>query len=218
MKAEQGSVKLVAENLVLARGGRTIAENLSFAVAAGEALVLTGPNGIGKTTLIRTIAGFLSPISGTLALEGGGADRTLAEDCHYIGHLNGMKSSLTVVENLRFWAAFLSEGGGREPRLDDAVGKAIAAFELDALSDIPAGYLSAGQKRRLGLARLLVVDRPVWLLDEPTVSLDARSTGLLAAEIERHMSGGGIAIAATHLDLGLAHRTELRLDRRQEAA
>lgn len=211
-------MKLAVENLALARGGRTILDGLSFTIEAGCALVLTGPNGTGKTTLIRAVAGFLPVASGTIRLDGGTGDagvaeRPVGEFCHYVGHLNGLKSSLTVTENLAFWARYLA-GEAR----GDRVANALAAFDLEPLADIPAGYLSAGQKRRAGLARLLVADRPLWLLDEPTVSLDARSTGLLAAEIDRHTGNGGLVLAATHLALGLARADELALVARREAA
>ncbi len=149
------------------RGGRTLFAGLSFAVGGGEALLLLGPNGAGKTTLIRTIAGLLAPAAGAIRLDGGDAERSVGEQCHYVGHLNALKSSLTVEENAAFWCRFL---GGRRDGLDVA----LEAFGLAHLRDIPAAYLSAGQKRRLGLARVLLAERPVWLLDEPTVSLDQR--------------------------------------------
>lgn len=209
-------MKLAAESLVLVRGSRTIIDGLSFSVTAGQALVLTGPNGAGKTTLIRAVAGFLIPASGNVRLEGGDAERTAAEQAHYVGHLNGMKASLTVEENLAFWALYLRESRPDNP--GERVASALAAFELDMLRDIPAGYLSAGQKRRLGLARLLVTHRPLWLLDEPTVSLDARSSELLAAAVDRHTAQGGIALAATHLDLGLSRAEELKLSPHRAAA
>ena len=167
-------MKLIAEGLTSIRGGRTLFAGLSFAVGAGEALLLLGPNGAGKTTLIRTIAGLLGPAAGTIRLEGGDAERSVGEQCHYVGHLNAVKSSLTVEENATFWCRFL---GGRRDGLDAA----LAAFGLAALRDIPAAYLSAGQKRRLGLARVLLADRPIWLLDEPTVSLDRAAQEVLAA-------------------------------------
>lgn len=192
------------------RGGRRIIEGLSFELGAGEALLLTGRNGSGKTTLIRTIAGYLSLQSGSITLAGEGGELEVVSSAHYVGHLDANKASLTVLENLAFWRAYLApEASGG----DDAIWRALEAFEIDALADIPAGYLSAGQKRRLGLARLLVADRPLWLLDEPTVSLDTQSTALLAGIIGRHVAAGGLVVAATHLPLGLDGARELRLGR-----
>jgi heme exporter protein A len=182
-----------------------IIDALSFDVGAGEALLLTGANGAGKTTLLRALAGLMPIAGGAVRLEGGSADSDVGEQCHFVGHLNGLKSGLSAAENLAFWASYLGGAGGVSVR------DTLAKFELGALADIPAGALSAGQKRRLGLARLLVVHRPVWLLDEPTVSLDAQSVGLLAGIIEGHVAGGGMVIAATHLPLGLAKTRELRL-------
>lgn len=196
---EPAIVKLVAENLVVDRGGRTILDGLSLAAIGGEALLLTGPNGAGKTTLLRTLAGFLPQVSGTIRFEGGDADKTIAEQAHVVGHGNGVKANLTVHENLLFWAAFLETEAAAE-----RVRTALSHFGLDALDHYPAAYLSAGQKRRLGLARLLVAHRPLWFLDEPTMSLDTASTTRLAVAIDAHTAGGGLVIAATHLPLGLA--------------
>jgi heme exporter protein A len=200
-------VQLIAEKVAVARGSRLVVENASFNVRAGDVLQLTGPNGAGKTTLIRAVAGFLNFAGGSLRLDGGKPDTPIAEHCHYVGHLNGVKAKQTVAENLAFWAEYL--GGGRfdATRVDAA----LDAFGLTPLATIAAGYLSAGQKRRVGLARLLVADRPIWLLDEPTVSLDAASTGILAKLIERHVASGGLVLAATHIPLGLATAQELKL-------
>ncbi len=203
-------MQLIAENLVVSRGGRVIVDGLSFAVASGEALLLTGRNGAGKTTLIRALAGFLAPTSGNVRLDGFDPDRDMREACHYVGHQNANKAALTVIENLRFWQRFLGgqpASGASEQLLLDAMER----FELEPLADIPAGYLSAGQKRRLGLCRLLLAPRPVWLLDEPTVSLDAQSTALLAEVVGEHTAAGGLVLAATHLPLGLSRTRELRL-------
>jgi heme exporter protein A len=202
-------LSLHADNLSVERGTRRVISDLSFAAKAGEALLIVGPNGAGKTTLIRTIAGFITPSSGTIALKGDNADRDMTESCHYVGHLTGVKANLTAAENLAFWAAYL--GGGERIAIADKVDDALSAFGLSALADYPAGLLSAGQKRRLGLARLSVAARPVWLLDEPTVSLDAASTELLARLIQAHLAGGGLVIAATHLPLGLEQPAYLRL-------
>lgn len=189
----------------MARGDRMIVDGLSFALRAGEALLLTGANGAGKTTVLRALAGLMPIAGGSVLLEGGALDADVGEQCHFVGHLNGLKSGLSAQENLAFWANYLGGAGAV------GVSEALERFELSALADVPAGALSAGQKRRLGLARLLVVQRPVWLLDEPTVSLDAQSVGLLAGVIEAHRGGGGMVIAATHLPLGLAGTRELRL-------
>lgn len=202
-------LQLHADNLTVERGNRTVIAKLSFMADAGEAVLLTGPNGAGKTTLIRTIAGFIAPVSGEISLKGDVGDRDIGELCHYVGHLTGVKANLSAAENLAFWAEYL-DGASARPvaeRVDDA----LDAFGLLTLADYPAGLLSAGQKRRLGLARLCVATRPIWLLDEPTVSLDAASTALLARLIEKHLANEGLVIAATHLPLGLDQPKYLRL-------
>jgi len=203
-------VQLVAEKLVLSRGGRNVVDGVSFRLGAGEALVLTGANGSGKTTLLRALAGFLAPGSGSIRLQGTPDERAPAELVHFVGHQDGIKTHLTVKENLAFWAAYL---GGSPPLL----GPALERFALEPLADIPAGYLSAGQKRRLALARLAVAPRPVWLLDEPTVSLDAAAAALLIAAIEVHVAGGGLAVIATHVALPLAGTQEIRLGPAEDA-
>ena len=196
-------MQLVIDSLAVRRGERQVLHGLSFQLAAGEGLLLTGPNGAGKTTLIRSIAGFLRPDSGSVRLEGAEEPEDVGQHCHMIGHQNGIKPSLTVAENLAFWARYL---GGSED-----IEAALVRMNLAEIDDLPAGYLSAGQKRRLGLARLLVAKRPLWLLDEPTVSLDAASTELLAAIVAEHIASGGMAIAATHIPLGIASMRELTL-------
>ena len=179
-------MKLVVEDLCVARGGVPVLMGVHLALDAGKALILRGPNGSGKTTLLRTLAGLQPPLSGTI----GGAEDRIA----YAAHSDGLKSMLTVTENLEFWAEVFGQSD-IEPALD--------AFELESLRDRLAGALSAGQKRRLGLARLLVTGRPVWILDEPTVSLDKRAVGLFADAVSRHLENGGSALIATHIDLGL---------------
>jgi heme exporter protein A len=198
-------VLLSIENLLVERGQRRVVQDLSFTVAAGEAVVLVGPNGAGKTTIIRCVAGLIHPVSGQITLSGGDAERDLAAQAHYIGHLNALKPSLTVEENLRFWADYL--GSGSTTTIDEA----LAAFDLEALAMIPAGYLSAGQKRRACLARLVATPRPIWLLDEPTVSLDSASVNLLARRIGAHVEAGGLLLAATHIPLGLASERRLEI-------
>jgi heme exporter protein A len=182
-------------NLAVARGGVTVLQGLGFALDAGSALVLRGPNGSGKTTLLRTLAGLQPPVAGEIDLN--------PDAVAYAAHADGLKSSLTVAENLAFWSQIY---GGPAP---DA---AIAAMDLASLTRRRAGELSAGQKRRLGLARLLVTGRPLWLLDEPTVSLDVASVVLFAGVVRQHLATGGAAIIATHVDLGLPEAKVLDLD------
>jgi heme exporter protein A len=207
-------VQLVAEDLVIERGGRRVIDGLSFAVAAGEAFVLTGANGAGKTTLLRTLAGYLRPLHGSVRLEGGDRELTLAEQAHVVGHANAIKSSLTVTENLAFWSEYLDGGTASRERIEAA----LLFFGLDDLGEFPAAYLSAGQKRRLGLARLLAADRSVWLLDEPTASLDSASSERLVAAVNAHTRGGGMAIIATHLPLALESARTFELAPRRMAA
>jgi heme exporter protein A len=169
---------------------------LDFAIASGEALAVTGPNGSGKTSLLRLIAGLLAMADGSIALEGGEAELTLSEQAHYLGHRDALKPALSVLENLSFWQDFL----GGEPF--DAH-KGLAAVGLNHAAHLPAAYLSAGQRRRLSVARLLAVRRPVWLLDEPTSALDAAGQSLFAGLMQEHLARGGLIIAATHAPLGV---------------
>jgi heme exporter protein A len=182
-------------NLAVARGGVTVLQGLGFGVGAGQALVLRGPNGSGKTTLLRTLAGLQPAVAGEIDLA--------LDAVAYSAHADGLKSSLTVAENLGFWAAIY---GG------PAIDRAVQAMDLASLTRRRAGELSAGQKRRLGLARLLVTGRPLWLLDEPTVSLDVASVALFAGVVRQHLSTGGAAIIATHVDLSLPEARILDLD------
>ena len=194
---------LTVDRLAVGRGGRTILSDLSFTVAPGQCLVLTGPNGAGKTTLLKTLAGLLAPLSGTITLSGG-HDAPITERAHYVGHANSVRSSLTVEENASFWARFLDGA-------PQGVARALEQFGLGGLTTIPAAYLSAGQKRRLGLARLLLADRPLWLLDEPTASLDANSAETVASIVSQQIASGGMAVIATHLPLGISGVRELKL-------
>ncbi len=200
-------MKLIIENLAVKRGLRTIISDLSFHIKDHEGLLLTGPNGSGKTTLLRALAGFIEQSNGIIKLEGGLPDADVGEQCHYIGHKNGIKHGFTVSENLEFWLNYLGDSQKNNSDKD----KALEVFELSNLRDIPAGMLSAGQKRRLGLARLVMIKRPVWLLDEPSVSLDVHSVKILASVVEDHIRDGGIAMAATHIPLGLEFKRTLQL-------
>lgn len=199
-------MQLELSNVSVDRGHRTIVSDISIQIAAGHALTLKGPNGVGKTTLIRAIAGFLKPSAGTIELSGTANDSTVPENAHYIGHLNALKTGLTVWENLMFWSTFYGSSES-EVSCDNAVNR----LDLGDLTEIPAGYLSAGQKRRLALARLLSAHRQVWLLDEPTVSLDAHSTSKLASIVDEHLTQGGIVVSATHIPLGISNEVELVL-------
>jgi heme exporter protein A len=208
------AVQLIAEDLVIDRGARRVIDGLSFAVRVGEALVLTGANGAGKTTLLRTLAGFIRPFRGTIRLDGGDKEMTVGEQAHVVGHMNAVKSSLSVVENVRFWNAYLDT----KETSADRVEAALHHFGLEDLGEFPAAYLSAGQKRRLGLARLLVAHRPVWLLDEPTASLDTASSERLVSAVNDHTKSGGLAVIATHLPLPLERAQTLDLAAQRMAA
>ena len=218
-------MQLVAENLTLERGARRVANGISFELESGTALLLTGPNGSGKSTLLRALAGYLRPTTGTVklrgpsgAFEGSGESGEVAEVCHFVGHLDGIKTHLTVKENLTFWATYLAGPADAGSGVPDRVEDALEQFALDALAEIPAGYLSAGQKRRLGLARLAVAKRAIWLLDEPTVSLDVASVKVLTDAIDAHLKAGGMAVIATHLPMDLASVRSMQLGRAQVSA
>ena len=181
---------LRVSELAVARGGVPVLDGVTFMIAPGTALILRGPNGAGKTTLLRCIAGLQPPLSGRID----GAEETIA----YAGHADGLKAMLRVRENLEFWAQVFGQTD---------IAPALIAYDLEALQNRLAGTLSAGQKRRLGLARLMVTGRPVWVLDEPTVSLDVAAVGLFAAAVTAHLAGGGMALIATHINLGLDAQT-----------
>jgi heme exporter protein A len=187
------------EALSLWRGERMLFRDLAFSVRAGEALQLEGPNGSGKTSLLRAIAGFLEPRAGTIrvrtAADGqfaSGEER--AEFIGWLGHQDGAKSQLTPLETLSFYARYY----GSAARVDEA----LQRVGLSRLGDLPAQYLSAGQKRRLALARLSLSARPLWLLDEPLASLDTSGKALVAELVAQHCKDGGLAVIATHEPLG----------------
>ncbi len=197
-------MRLAGHDLACIRGGREVFAGLEFTADSGRALVLTGRNGAGKTTLLRVIAGLLRAAHGTLELAGGDSELTLPEQAHYLGHRDALKPSLSVAENLQFWGAYLGLAPGKSEAALDAVG-------LLDLAALPAGYLSAGQRRRLSIARLLAAPRPIWLLDEPTAALDVAAQARLAELMRKHLAGGGLIVAATHGPLGLDGTTELRM-------
>jgi heme exporter protein A len=197
-------LRLVGERLAATRGGRSVFREVSFAVASGEALAVTGANGAGKSSLIRLVAGLVPIASGRLGLDGAGAETRIGELCHYAGHLDALKPSLTAQETLAFWRDLYGEA-----RLEPI--DALEALGLEPCADLPAGYLSAGQRRRLALARLLVSHRPIWLLDEPSSALDRASQAVFGGLAERHLEAGGLIVAATHAELGfpIRHRLEM---------
>src|SRR6267378_3262664 len=196
-------MRLSGRGVRCVRGGREVFSGLDFDASDGEALAVTGPNGSGKTSLLRLVAGLLTISGGSIALEGGEAELTLPEQAHYLGHRDALKPALSVMENLAFWRDFL--GGTASD-----VGTSLATVGLDHAVHLPAAYLSAGQRRRLSIARLLAVRRPVWLLDEPTNALDTAGQKLFAGLMGDHLSQGGLIIAATHAPLGIQAR-ELRI-------
>ncbi|MET3522720.1 heme exporter protein A [Mesorhizobium abyssinicae] len=198
-------MRLIAENLGGERGGETVFSGIGFALEKGEVLVVTGPNGAGKSTLLRVIAGLLRAAEGRVQVEGGGeAFPTVAAASHYLGHLNAMKTVLSVAENLRFWRDFCGE-----PAL--GVDEALETVGLGGIGHLPFGYLSTGQRRRASIAKLLVSHRPIWLLDEPTAGLDKASEERFAGLMRGHLEEGGIIVAATHLPLGLEGARELQM-------
>jgi len=197
-------VRLSASNLACVRGSREIFRNVNFNLSSGHTLAVVGPNGAGKSSLLRMIAGLLRAESGRLEFDGGDPELTIPEQAHYLGHQDALKPSLSVAENLTFWARYLGNGSTSATGPLDTVG-------LAAIPDLPAGYLSAGQRRRLSIARLLAVRRPIWLLDEAAAALDQAAQARLIDLMRTHLAGGGLILAATHAPLGLDGVQELRL-------
>jgi heme exporter protein A len=197
-------MQLSVAHLTCRRGGRELFSGLSFSLAAQEALVVTGRNGSGKSSLLRQIAGLLRADGGQISLKGGSTEASIREQAHYLGHQDALKPSLTVHENLRFWSAYLGPAENPPER-------ALERLGLGELADLPAAYLSAGQRRRLSLARLITVHRPLWLLDEPASPLDAEGQARLTDLMHLHLTHGGLILAAAHGSIGLANVQELKL-------
>ena len=197
-------MRLTAIDLACHRGGRDVFAGVSFAVARGEAMIVTGRNGAGKSSLLRMLVGLVPLTAGRLSLDGGDSELSIAEQAHYLGHQDALKGSLTVAENLRFWTGFF--GGTTD------VAGPLDTVGLGGLAALPAVTLSAGQRRRLSIARLIAAPRPIWLLDEPTSTLDAAAQDRLAELMSAHLAGGGLILAASHGPIGLSGAQELRLD------
>lgn len=206
---------LKIDNLTLQRGERVLVAGLSLLLPPGTACLVTGPNGAGKSTLLRCIAGLLPPAAGTVSwLQEGTAWQSegLQERLHYVGHLEGLKGSLSVAENLGLGARLLGA-----PVEDRRLARIIAEEGLGSLASLPAAFLSAGQRRRAALARLALVPRPLWLLDEPTVTLDETARQRLEKGLAAHLGGGGSALVATHAPLAIGASLVTRLELGREA-
>ncbi len=191
-------MQIEASALSVERGGRVVFADLGFRLKAGEALRVTGPNGAGKSTLLKAVAGLLPLAAGKIEIAPS-CDVRRAELCHYVGHADALKPSLTACENLAFLAALLATGAARPGAA--AIEAALQRLGLAAVADLPAAYLSAGQKRRAALARLAAVFRPIWLLDEPLTALDPPSQAVILEIMAAHLAAGGIIIVATHTAL-----------------
>ncbi len=203
----------LGENIECVRGERLVLQGAGFRVQSGDVLVLTGPNGAGKSTLLRLMAGLMRPVSGRIAWADVDTFEDIADDsgAHnqrvvYVGHADAVKPALSVRENISFWAE-INGGGGLDP---DA---ALMALGIPHLADLPARYLSAGQRRRVALTRMLTTKAPLWLLDEPTTALDSAAAAMLVDLIKNHRAQGGMVVTSTHTDLGLDNVQSLDLSR-----
>ena len=185
--------KLEVDSLACVRGGRGIFSDVSFSLQSGQLLAISGPNGAGKSSLLRILAGLLEPASGTFRLL---PEEDQTASFHYLGHLDGLKDAMSLRENLAHWARLYAPNSDRS-----AISDVADRFSLAHAIDLPVGVLSAGQRRRAGLARLTLTSRPVWLLDEPTSALDKEGEGSLGALMSEHLKAGGLIVAATHLKL-----------------
>jgi heme exporter protein A len=205
------AMRLNAVDLACHRGGRDVFAGINLSLGAGQALAITGRNGAGKSSLLRIVAGLIRSAGGRLWLEGGDPELSIAEQAHYLGHQDPVKPSLSVLENLQFWAVFLGGGSVKLHEALDGVG-------LGGIAGLPAAYLSAGQRRRLSIARLLAVKRPIWLLDEPASALDSAAQQRLGEFMQSHLDAGGLILAATHAPLAVGGAQELPLDQTNRSA
>jgi heme exporter protein A len=196
MPPAHAALAIEANDLACARGGRVVFSGLTFRLAGGNLLAVTGPNGSGKSSLLRLIAGLIRPAAGSFYVEGASMDDAVT---HYFGHADALKPALTLRETLRFWGTVYRQQGRvpLDPDFDESAGRVGLGHALD----LPVGVFSAGQRRRVGLARLLISPRPLWLLDEPTSSLDRDGEALLGSVMQDHLAAGGLIVAATHQEL-----------------
>ena len=201
---------LTLTNLSCTRGERTLFQSLDLHVEAGEVALVRGANGSGKTSLLRMIAGLLNPSHGSISWSGAAEDLPLQSQLHFLGHLDGIKPTMSVGETLRFWSAM--KGGAPD------INEPLDAWNLSSLRDLPCGILSAGQRRRVALAQLELTDRPLWLLDEPTGPLDEIGVQLVTAAISRHKAAGGVTLIATHRAMDVGDAQVLDLSARRNAA
>ncbi|MGB7287781.1 MAG: heme ABC exporter ATP-binding protein CcmA [Salaquimonas sp.] len=210
-------MKFEANTIAVDRGDRRIVQEVSFSLTNGEVLVVTGENGSGKSTLLRALAGLLPLAEGRLHFdflaEGADDPMMIRENIHYLGHQNAMKPSLSVRENLNFWQDFTTKPQQAVSVEGMSTEEALDFVDLPQTIDLPFGYLSTGMKRRVSIAKLLIREKPIWIVDEPTAGLDANSSEMFSGLARDHCANGGILIAATHLPLGIENAKTLHIKR-----